>query len=155
MFFCLKNKNRNCCAEMFKVQLLYSFFSADSAFSGSFSSSLEASPANLHATDSDNSLRTLTIKDEDEVICSAAGLAASMSAIKLHFVLWINFLFFFVCHSEFLPKNQRHRHLRPKPKTKINLGLDSEFNYIHFGIEINKRWKFLTHKMFGSKISAL
>ncbi len=35
--------------------------------------------------------------------------------------------------------------------TKINLGLDSEFNSIHFDIEINKRLKFLTPKMFGSK----
>jgi len=35
---------------------------------------------------------------------------------------------------------------RPKPKTKINLGLDSEFNSIHFGIETNKRLKFLTPK---------
>ena len=27
---------------------------------------------------------------------------------------------------------------RPEPKTKINLALDSEFNYIHFGIDIKK-----------------
>ena len=32
--------------------------------------------------------------------------------------------------------------LKPKPQTKIN----SEFNSIHFGIEINKRLKFLTPK---------
>jgi hypothetical protein len=31
-------------------------------------------------------------------------------------------------------------------QTKIDLGLDSEFNSIHFGIEINKRLKFLTSK---------
>jgi len=29
-------------------------------------------------------------------------------------------------------------------KTKVNLGLDSEFDSIHFGIENNKRLKFLT-----------
>jgi hypothetical protein len=29
-------------------------------------------------------------------------------------------------------------------QTKINLGFDSELNFIHFGIEINKRLKFLT-----------
>jgi hypothetical protein len=40
----------------------------------------------------------------------------------------------------------------PNPK-KINLGLDSELNSIHFGIEINKRVKFLRHKKFlGLKI---
>jgi hypothetical protein len=33
---------------------------------------------------------------------------------------------------------------RPKPETKINLGLDSEFNSLHFGIQINKCLKFLT-----------
>jgi hypothetical protein len=39
---------------------------------------------------------------------------------------------------------------RPKP---INLGLDSEFNSIHFGIEINKCLKFLRPKKFlGPKI---
>ena len=37
----------------------------------------------------------------------------------------------------------------PNPN-KINLGLDSEFNSIHFGIEININLKFLTPKMFGS-----
>ena len=30
---------------------------------------------------------------------------------------------------------------------KINLGLDSEFNSLHFGIEINKCLKFLGPKM--------
>ena len=34
--------------------------------------------------------------------------------------------------------------LRPKPKTKINFGLDLEFDFIHFGIEINKYLRFLT-----------
>jgi hypothetical protein len=33
---------------------------------------------------------------------------------------------------------------RPKPKTKINLGLDSEFNSINFGMKINKCLKYLT-----------
>jgi len=42
---------------------------------------------------------------------------------------------------------------RTKPKTRINLGLNSEFNPIHFGIEINQRLKFLTlrHKIFVSE----
>lgn len=46
---------------------------------------------------------------------------------------------------------------RPNPKTKIKINLlpMKEFNSTHFGMEINKRFKFLTHKMFGSKISAL
>jgi hypothetical protein len=36
---------------------------------------------------------------------------------------------------------------RPKPPKKINsMGLDSEFNSIHFGIEINKCLKFLGPK---------
>ena len=35
----------------------------------------------------------------------------------------------------------------PKPKPKIN----SEFKSILFGIEINKRLKFLTHKFLGLK----
>jgi len=34
----------------------------------------------------------------------------------------------------------------PNPQ-KINLGLDSEFNSMHFGIEINKCLKFLGPKM--------
>ena len=37
----------------------------------------------------------------------------------------------------------------PRPKTKINLGLDLEFNSIHFGIEILKI--FDTQKCLGLK----
>jgi len=36
---------------------------------------------------------------------------------------------------------------------KINLGLDSEFNSIHFGIEINRSLKFLRpNKFLGQKL---
>ena len=43
---------------------------------------------------------------------------------------------------------------RPKPKKNKNLGLDSEFNSIHFGKEINKCLKFETKKFLGLKISS-
>ena len=36
-------------------------------------------------------------------------------------------------------------------QTKINLGLDLEFDSIHFGIEIKKCLKFLTQKFLGLK----
>jgi len=57
-----------------------------------------------------------------------------------------------------LDKTQTQTQTKHKPKqtqtqtkTKINFGLDSDFNSIHFGIEINKRLKLLRPKMFGSR----
>jgi len=38
-----------------------------------------------------------------------------------------------------------------KTQTQTHFGLDSDFNSIHFGIEINKRLKLLRPKMFGSR----
>ena len=52
----------------------------------------------------------------------------------------------YYCKSDILPQKKYILGLGPecelKPKPKIN----SEFNSIHFGIEINKRLKFLTPK---------
>jgi len=49
-----------------------------------------------------------------------------------------NFLFY----PDNLP--QKKVYIRTQTQTKINLVLDSEFNSMHFGIEINKRLKLLT-----------
>ena len=39
-----------------------------------------------------------------------------------------------------------HPRPRSKPEININYGLDLEFNYMHFGMEIKKRLEFLPHK---------
>jgi len=40
----------------------------------------------------------------------------------------------------------------PRPKPKTQRDPDSEFNYIHFGLEINKKKEFFeTQKLVGSK----
>ncbi len=48
-------------------------------------------------------------------------------------------------HGHYITFDIMARHKTPK---KINSGLDSEFNSIHFGIEINKSLKFLRPKNF-------
>ncbi len=63
--------------------------------------------------------------------------------VKDNWLLPNNFL---LAIRHFTPKKKYILGLGPgcEPKTKINLGLDSEFNSIHFDLEINKRLKFLT-----------
>jgi hypothetical protein len=76
-------------------------------------------------------LKKISADTEETMLVADAKLGSSIKVI---------FAFFFVKTTLFPPQKNIYIGSRVWTQTKINLGMDSELNFVHFGIEINKHF---------------